>query len=458
MYTIHEFNFTQENIRYFSNINHLAKDIKKYFIFLSNREKDIFEELNKIKHTQLLQAISKSFGLPYYDKEYNTNINKYKLTVDIEFLNILIKSVSDYILNKTKIKEEFIIEVFDLLFLNITKGKIASLRSSIMKKINLRINHLEEFIKLDIYYDRKLTKKQKLINDSLKNIITKEDYEKIKEIIYNFKSEFSHYYEITKKNYHFVWYPYAFEEYKFYFSFEEVEKLKPILERVNIYKYFLDIKKLLPEWIMAYNINLFNSGSIEETYYIQYNKKRHDDRYVELLLANYQDSLEHHGGRRFGAMIVGPCPFNTLKQEHLKNKYKNKILLKKITWEHSDYFLIKIHTYNDCLDFCCGKDFIGFRNDNSDKIIIKYYEFEQEINNVDCSSHLGNKSYQTKYMKNFFLFKREEDYFEYRLFSNNILTYIVQFKIDCFIVKTLTKKITLEYKEIFEGPNFQLKI
>lgn len=448
MFTINQFNFTEENIRYFSNINHLAKDIKKFFVFLANREKNIFEELNKIKHTQLLQSISKAFGLTHYNEEYSN------LTVDIDFLNRLIKSVSEYILNKTKIKEEFVIEVFKLLLLNIKNNKTDHLKSSVMKKINLRINNLEYFNNLDIYSGRR-NKKEKLINESFKNLISEEDYNLFKELFDNFKFDFNYYKQIINKNYQFVWYPYAFEKYNYHFSFSKIEEVKEMLEKAKIYKYFTDIKDLLNDWIMASNIKLFNNGNIEETYYVQ---NKNNNKYVELLLTSYEISLDFHGGRRFGTILVGSSPLISLKHEHLKSKYNNQIILNKITWKDSNYFLVNIHTYDNLFEFCCGKDFIGFKNLNKEENFIKCFIFKDNTNNVECFSHFGNACYETKYMKNFFIFKREQDYFEYNIFNEEDLIYIVQFKIDQFIIKTPTKKIIIQYEDLLREGSFDLEI
>lgn len=449
MFTINQFDFTEESVRYFSNINHLSKDIRKFFVFLANREKRVFEDLDKIKHTQLLQVISKAFKLPNYNEKHKN------LIVDIDFLNRLIKSVSNYILENTKIKEEFIIEVFKLLLLNVGNVKTDNLKYSIMKKINSRIEHLEKFSKIQIYSNKKITRKQELLNDSFKEVISNEDYELFKKLFDNFKFDFNYYKQVTNKNYQFVWYPYGFENYNYHFSFSQIEESKEILEKAKIYKYFIEIKYLLHDWIMASNINLFNKGNVEKTYYIQKDVK---DKYIELLLASYETNLFFHGGRKFGSIIIGPSPLDSLKYEYLKDKYSNKIMLKKISWENSNYYLIKVQTYTDSFDFCCGENFIGFKNFNGNEYFIKCFIFKQKTSNVECFSHLGNVCYKTKNMKNFFLFKREQDYFEYHLFNEEDLIYIVQFRIDQIIIKTTTKKLIFKYEDILKKENFNFEI
>lgn len=449
MFAINQFNFTEENICYFSNINHLAKDVRKYFVFLANREKQIFEDLDKIKHTQLLQAISKAFGLPHYSKECNT------LIVDLDFLHRLYKSVSEYILEKTKIKECFIVEVFNLLLLNVKNTKVYSLKSSVMKKLNLRIGHLERFDKLDMYSNKKMTKKQKILNESYKNLITEEDYELFQEFFYGFKFCFDYYKQVINKSYHFVWYPYALENYNYYFSFSKIEEYEEMLVKAKVYKYFIEIKYLLQDWIMASNIGLFNVGNIEETYYVQ---KGANNSYVELLLIDYEIRLYFHGGGKFARTIVGPSPLIDLKHEYLKTKYGDKVMLKKLTWEYSDYCLINVHTYTTIIEFCCGTDFIGFSFSSPNGVFSKCFMFNQVSSSVECLSHFGKNCYKTKDMKNFFLFKRENYYFEYLIFNGENLIYTVQFKMGEFIIKTPTKKVVMQYEYLLKEESYDLEI
>ena len=171
MFTPNKIRLTDENISYFSNINHLAKDIKKFFVFLANRERYIFKQLKNIKHNQLLHYISKSYGFNSY-KDFNIN----KTSTDFLNLEKLKYEVSQGIKKTTGIKDELIEEVFDLFFLDVLSPRKDTLKSSVMKKIKNRLQKLKDFEKLDIYSDsRRRNKKEKLLVESFKKIYQKKN-------------------------------------------------------------------------------------------------------------------------------------------------------------------------------------------------------------------------------------------------------------------------------------------
>lgn len=432
--------FTEEKKSYFSNYSHLTKDLIKVIRLISYREKSVNDCVDNIKYNQLIHIIEKELK----DKEIN-----------LLLLEKITKVLKKYILEKMSISEEVADEIMFLFFFNIENKNKETIKQSLFKKINLRIRKIEDFFKKDIYYNKKRTKKDQLEIEILKKIITEDEYEKCKFAYHRFMQDFNYYKEFINKKHNYVLKPKAFVNYVELNNSDFLIKNEQVLKNLNLYQQILDLKDFCEELVYIMNMRLLASEiTPSPSFYLQ---EEIDAMYIETEMISYEFSAAHHGGKRFAHLCIGKSPLFHLKQREMDNKFKDKKVLQKITWEEPEFLEIK--TYNE--SFLCDINYsnnkiyfvrhiLSEEKNEYDYELLGYYECD-EMFDIKTYANFSNKKIDGERLKGFFLFKTVNDYWEiYILDRKDIVILKMRFFIDkCEIVNCVNKnKVIKTYDEL----------
>lgn len=440
MFTLNKITFTEEKKSYFSNYSHLTKDLIKVIRLISYREKSVNTYVDNIKYNQLIHIIEKELK----DKEIN-------LLLLEKTTNVLKK----YILEKMPISEELVDEIILLFFFNIENKNKETIKQSLFKKINLRITKIEGFFKKDIYSSKRRLKKEQLEVEELKKIITEAEYDDLSLVHYRFIQEFNYYKEFINKHHNYVLKPNAFVNYSEINSNDFLLKNTIILKKLNLYQQIIDLKEFFEELVYIMNMRLLSSEiNPSPSFYLQ---DEIEDKYIEIAVINYEIGASYHGGKRFAHLCIGKSPLFHLKQKEMGNKFKDKKILQKITWDEPEFLEIK--TYSE--SFLCDinysnnkiyllRDIFNEEKNKYDYKLLGYYECE-EMFDIKTYANFSNKRIDGERLKGFFLFKTANDYWEINIFNRkDILILKMRFFIDkCEIVNCVNKdKIIKTYDEL----------
>lgn len=441
MFKLNDVTFTEENKNYFSNPNCLAQDFIKVIKSISYREKKLHDCINDIKYNQVLHVI-KIF------------LEKEKYIASYEELQNFNKFMKVYLGSKLTVTEQIIDEIILLVFFNIEKKNKANLKQVLLKKINLRIKKINDFIKKEVYFEKRRKKAEKLEIENLRRLITQEQYSEIKQVYYDFEINYQYYAEFLGKRYTYILHPKAFINYCDIFNNDFLNKNENILKNIKLYQPIIELKGLLEELVYVMNIRFLSTDKLPApSYYLQ---GVEEDAYIEISVINYENSASHHGGKKFAHLCIGKSPIYSLKQMEMNEKFKNKQILQKIVWK--DPLWLELKTYND--SFICNieADNIFFLksdfNEKQNKYDIEFlecceYEFEERLY-IKTYANFNEVKVDGEKLKGFFLFKTDKDCYETHILSNDVIIMKLKFFIDRFEIFNYidNAKIVKTYEEL----------
>ena len=139
-------------VSFYQNSSMLAKQIKHIFTLLSCREQSILNNLDRIKHTELLKIIHISYGYGS-TRRFNEDESK-TIEINDAFFDTLKKELFQFAMNETTISQEIMNEIWQTLLMSIKyKNNANNAKKSTYSKMSTRANYLNKMDKQNCFFD-----------------------------------------------------------------------------------------------------------------------------------------------------------------------------------------------------------------------------------------------------------------------------------------------------------------
>lgn len=469
---------TPLEVSFYQNSSMLAKQIKHIFTLISCREQSVLNNLDRIKHTELLNIIHVSYGYGS-TRRFNEDENK-TIEINDTFFITLNKELSKFIMNETTISQEIMNEIWVTLLMSVEYYKDEE-HSKILaySRLNKQYQKLIKYNNRNYNPPKGCSEREKKEHQEIQNKLSQNEFLETKVILTDFFEVYDYYMELCRNPHPFILNPYGFDNH-FNILKETIGPNKDILIKANLY---LDLEKfleLLTSFIITRNLLKYSINDYEK---YQFLDNQIENKLMQFILVNKPAITYKKKTLKFHSIYK---PFYQKKSEYVL-QVENTVSLEKVLWdidsnsfEEDPSIILAIYILGEKYFIKIGDNDICIYNPkiknkdgkNPKKSYVVEYLLDLNINhNYSIKkeilvSYNGINTIESYYSNQYLFFKNDNAYLKINYvmdFSETKYTILsIQFNKNEVILERKIKncewKRRFDYKNFFSFENIEKKI